>query len=524
MRITLYMFRSGTELSVDVLREGAKFREVSVRGVQGATWRLFVHPGRENVASWVENVRPIVVDDPLADLKTRSSSGVLLAEVDERLFAVTFGHGYHAPDPKLLQRGFGLRVTANTIAKVSSADTRGLSSTGRSQKTILPTASELYALGIEPSEEWVRQLGGEVDQKDFATTAAGADSLRLTIKDFSLNDLPDKLRQILERYESTEYTRRFAFIDNFIGLDRKDEVVRELDEQVDTLLRARDSSIFFAAPDPFEQSNVDYHIVQYRKQQRIEQLTQAEVFAALDQLKLPQDIAHRVRISAYDDNGVTVDKQHELYDYIQVEVPRSDGRYVLTAGRWFRVSNDYVEDIHRRVAIIEDRTDVLNLPTWKKKELSEDESDHTAEGSYNKIVAKRPECALLDKKNFYIGGPSQKVEICDVLTVQKELICVKIASSSSTLSHLFSQGSVSASLMHIPDYQARVLDHLAELDPDPEFGERGDWTFVYAIATEKDGPLSQNLFFFSQVNLVNHYDLIDGRGYNVALAKIEVEE
>ena len=106
-----------------------------------------------------------------------------------------FRHGYHAIEPRCIEQGFGVRATANIIAsdQITSADTKGFNRSPRSQKTILSSASELYALGIEPAEEWVRQLSGKVKVQDVATTAAGADSLRLTIKNFSLTDLPDKL-------------------------------------------------------------------------------------------------------------------------------------------------------------------------------------------------------------------------------------------------------------------------------------------------------------------------------------------
>ena len=54
---------------------------------------------------------------------------------------------------------------------------------------------------------------------------------------------------------------------------------------------------------------------------------------------------------------------------------------------------------------------------------------------------------LMDKKTFKIGGNYDKIEVCDVLTEDRELICVKKMENSSSMSHLFSQGSVSATLL-----------------------------------------------------------------------------
>jgi uncharacterized protein (TIGR04141 family) len=488
----------------------------------GIQWQLFVSGHPPNEASWVKNLRPIVVNDELDELRTTSSSAVLLIERAGRLFALTFGHGFHAIEAQYLERGFGLRVTANVIAanQVTSADTRGMSGNGKNQKTMLAAASELYALGIEPTEEWVRQLSGKAAEQGFAATAAGADSLRLTIKDFSLRSLPNKLSTVWDRYEAQDYQNSFGFLDNFIRLDRSDPVIEELDNLVEYMVRRRDSSLGFAAPDPFEQLNVDHYSVKYRIETLVDHLGHEEMLNAVHGLPCRRPLLRSVKVFAYDDAGQVVDKRYDLYDYVQAEVPRGDGRYVLTAGSWFRVSDDYVSQIRAYVAGIEDVTDALGLPNWDRAVLKADTNDPTLEGSYNRFVVKRGGFALLDKKNVLIGGPHQKIEICDLLTKQKQLICVKQASKSSTLSHLFAQGGVSASLMHEPSYNRRVMRHLHELDSDAKYGSSSDWTFVYAIATDKPGILSDSLFFFSQTNLVTHARDIRSRGFRVALCKI----
>jgi uncharacterized protein (TIGR04141 family) len=522
MRITLYLLRDGAPATGDVLRDASRFREVAVHPATGITWNLLVSGSPPSDASWVKNLRPIVVSDKLPECRTSSSSAVLLAEHDGRVFAVTFGHGFHALDPQYVERGFGLRVTANVIAatRVTSADTRGMSGTGRNQKTILSTASALYDLGIEPTEEWVRQLSGKVTEQDFAATAAGADSLRLTIKDFALPQLPEKLARIRERFEATDYTKDFAFLDNFIRLDRSDPLVDELDEIVERMVRSRDDSLSFAAPDPFEQLHVDRYGIKYRREIQLDHLGRDEVLDAVHDLGLRDGLLRRMKISAYDDAGQVIDKRYDLYDYVQAEVPRADARYVLTAGTWFRVSDDYVAQIHEYVRDIDDLTGQLALPDWDRTLLKADPDDKTLEGSYNIIAARDLGCALLDKKNVHIGGPHQKIGICDLLSTEKQLICVKQASRSSTLSHLFAQGGVSASLMNDMLYQRHVMAHLRTLDTQAVYGTPSDWTFIYAIAIDKPGRLADSLFFFSQANLVTHARDIRSRGFRVALCLI----
>ena len=62
----------------------------------------------------------------------------------------------------------------------------------------------------------------------------------------------------------------------------------------------------------------------------------------------------------------------------------------------------------------------------------------------------------LDKKFVYDGGP-RKMEICDILTRDGGLIHVKHRGSSSTLSHLFTQGVNSAErLLQDADFRSRA--------------------------------------------------------------------
>ncbi|MDS0136359.1 TIGR04141 family sporadically distributed protein [Amycolatopsis sp. CM201R] len=258
MQITLNLLRPEMELDRGLLREHIRFREIDVHppDADGVTWRLFVRSKPARQASWTHNVTPIVVDPSgLTRLKSQSSAGVLLVGLQDRVFAVTFGMGHHALEPATVEPGFGLKVTANVVAqdRVTSANTKGFNRTGRSQKTVLPAASAFVDLGVEPAEEWIRRLGGRVGDPDFAASAEGADSLKLNIKEFSLCKLPEKLQQIFAHYQSVAYRETFPFLDNFVRVSKGEPLVKKLDAAVAELVRQRDSSLAFAAPDPFDQ-------------------------------------------------------------------------------------------------------------------------------------------------------------------------------------------------------------------------------------------------------------------------------
>lgn len=245
------------------------------------------------------------------------------------------------------------------------------------------------------------------------------------------------------------------------------------------------------------------------------------MYDALDQLTLGADPLTTVKVHAFNGDGQEVDRSYPLRDYVQAEVDHGGRRFVLTSGVWFEVAADFVTEVHDFVASIPDITTSLNLPPWPESAWK-DVNAPTGEGAYNEHVAAARGFALMDKKNVTVTG-RQRVEMCDLLTANRQLVCVKRASRSSSLSHLFAQGSVSASLMHEPPYAEHVHKSLLTVNSQAaQSYNPADWMFVYAIATDKPGPLADTLFFFSQVHLRTHVKHITERGYKVALARVEL--
>jgi Family of unknown function (DUF6119) len=174
---------------------------------------------------------------------------------------------------------------------------------------------------------------------------------------------------------------------------------------------------------------------------------------------------------------------------------------------------------HRRAqAEAASQTDELSLDPWKR-------GIHPAEGDYNALLADHRNWRLLDKQNFHLPASYEKIEICDLLTERKQLLCVKRMTRSSTLSHLFMQGQVSAQLLtaNLEGYRDRIMQDLKQLDSRTTFGTNSDWTVVYAIATPTPGTLASSLYFFSKVALHHAAQQLRSLGVRVAIARIPME-
>jgi uncharacterized protein (TIGR04141 family) len=120
-----------------------------------------------------------------------------------------------------------------------------------------------------------------------------------------------------------------------------------------------------------------------------------------------------------------------VYRSIVYEVIVEGELYVLTGGDWFRINLNFKQRVYDEANGL-DRRDGLPL------------ADHgTDEDTYNLQAAETMDALCLDKKLVFDGGPD-RMEICDVLTRDGGFIHVKQRGSSSTLSHLFTQGLNSA--------------------------------------------------------------------------------
>ncbi|MEU0883366.1 DUF6119 family protein [Lentzea sp. NPDC005914] len=461
----------------------------SAEGVTG--WRLFVRRSFEQMPNWYEHLQPIMVLEDAQRITTRSAGAVLLVQAHKRIFAITFGTGFHAVDAALVEPDFGLKVAANCIDEdgLTLADARGLGKGKRNATSRLAQPGAMFALGLLTDEEWIRQFGGAVNIPGFAKSAKGADALQLNIDDFSLFDLSMKLRQALDLYESDAYRENFPFLDYFRRETDKD-TIEILDGMTADAMRARDPEIGFALPDEFDLITDRYQLSRRRRKVSLAELRTEDVYAAIDGLNGWADPLKSVKVEAFDfDSGEGRGKEplrRYVVGSVRYEVDGVSRDYAMTAGVWFRVAHEYAESIDLYLEHnVPDVTDDLALPEWDDKFLEENIEGKYGEIRYNRYACRELGHGMLDR-DLYRGRAGENVEYCDQLSAHKKLICVKRMDGSDKMSHLFQQGSVSAQLIMTNDeYKAGLMEKLQLLDADAEFGSPLDWTVVYAIATSK---------------------------------------
>jgi uncharacterized protein (TIGR04141 family) len=148
------------------------------------------------------------------------------------------------------------------------------------------------------------------------------------------------------------------------------------------------------------------------------------------------------------------------------------------------------------------------------------------EDDYNVLAAEAIGALCTHPQLVHVDG-RDPVELCDILTSDRRFVHVKRRGASSTLSHLFAQGLVSAELylddQRFRDGAAELLERL-EASPDLLSKERpnpGEWEVAYVVVTRgrrNDTPYT--LPFFSLANLASSARRLQSRGYKVSVAEV----
>lgn len=529
MRLTLYLLQPGVTASRDLLARNEDYREVRVRPPSNPdlAWQLYVKAPPPLDSRWVPTLRQIAQEPSDLKLQSQASGAILLCTMDSRVFALTFGTGFHAVSSSITEPDFGLKVAANSVdtKRLNMAEVRGMGKGARNAVSKLPIPNQLFALRLQPNEEWIRRLGGDCIDTTIATSINGAESLRITRDDFKLDGLATLLPQLLQRFDSDAYKEHLPTLDNFRRLPGTHPLIPQLNEAVDALVHRRDDGVGFAAPDELDFHDLDgYVLKQRRRPHSLTDLSTDAVYHAIDVLDGWPDPLHKIRVEALSGSSGPEKKLRE-YVVTDVSLPSNadaEHRYVCTANAWFKVAESYATYLAQVLDRVPDVTDEVAMPDWNDDWLKANVVGNYGEERYNRHAAARPGNYLVDRK-LYTASAGERVEACDVITNRKQLVCVKRLDGSATMIHLFEQGAISATLLkQKDDYRDYVMKLYREAGGGGDFGSESDWTFVFAIATRRPGTIKELLPFFARASLNANIDTITDKGYRVALAKIEM--
>ncbi len=528
-RLTLYLLQD-VERPADALDADQAPSVVALApasGLDGTFYWTFRPP---TPPAWVSYMSPVLSAVP-ANLKSSSASGLLVFKSRNCYFAATFGYARGLLDQSKVVRQFGLRVVLNTIdpRQIRSLDTKTFEDMVVARTTQASRSTSLPVFGVDVSRDILRAATGEPHDPRYGKRVSGADAIVLNL-DGPVTDLPSICADLLDAHAATAYKQSFSWIDD-LAIVEEPTTIEALDEALVAQLRERDtSSTHLAMPDTLNWEDIDAFKIAGTRGVEYDELD-------LDTyLKdLPDDDVANLSVGRLKGRRVSVsfsrssgdwDAKWSVYHSLVSEQKTATGMYVLIEGRWFEVSKTLAESVDTFISKIE-RAPLALLPSVQGEK----------EGDYNRRLADADQSGRirLDAKILNPEGAASGLEFCDVLTSTGVLIHVKRKSRSSTLSHLFAQGVVSATaLIGDGQFRNKIRAKMLEANRTPgvwdqvvpdssEAPDRGAYTVSYVVITNSTKTDNTWLPFFSRLNLMLQARALANLGIRYTLDRVAVE-
>lgn len=497
---------------------------------EGVLYTIESTPKEPRWVSFVEEAFPEGVSIPSSTLP----AALLFVRAGGRLFAVTFGHARHQLKPESFETDFGLKVTLNTVDenKLRSLDLRTIEEQTVHTRRQVSRSSAIDAFSVDDVRDLLGAVTGEPSDATLARRLGGRDSLSLTAE-IAFSELADKCQALLSSYESTRYQKNFGWVDN-IRFIRDATTRQRLDDSLLQALNARDfQKLHLAPPEVIEWDGAGF-LYPGETAGRVEvhsDLDLEECLAAMaarakvppEEFELSPEMLKSARIRAVEDSGAEYDKW-PLYKCLVAELRSGDDLHVLSAGQWFKVEKDFAARTLKEAS--EYVKELEHLPPARVNQKEEDYNKEAAQGSKDLV--------LLDRGLVKSKGARTRFEGCDLFSSGRQFIHVKRKVRSSSLSHLFSQGAVSAEAFLLDEQTRQQFKQLVEkrnpalatLLGDPKKAPtRGEYEVVFAvIAKAHRQKWPQSLPFFSQLNFVRQATRLRMLGYKVALCRVDEQK
>lgn len=498
-------------------------------GIDGA--EVFVGQIYSNPPSWRTFISEGFGEVP-ERIFTGGAGAVIFIPVLDRTAAVCFGHIHIALDDDAFERQFGLRVTLNTVSRGSlrTLDLATPDAVTFQKRVQASKDSDVQAFGVDMLRDLARVAGGTPRRAAFAKFVAGKDSLSI-VCDVEAKTLQTKCLEIVEAFGLDAYQQEFSWVDNMRMVVERD-VIELLDarlfEAIEQLRIGNATDLHMAPPEVVsytEGSELHYngfgsHGTNFYS------LSIEDYISELDRCGYDGDIyaikeKHRVKCRGESDENFS--EKWKVYDCFVFETSLDGGSdeefYVLFAGSWYRIQKKFKDQVEKFFDSIPKMTIIGKTRCINERELIKDISDN------------RTDLLMLDQTKINPDGVKYaNLEPCDFFSDKRQFIHLKDGHSSGPISHLWSQGVVSAEAF-VSDAvfrkklraEVRSLGRGFEslLPKSTERVDRDTYQIVYGIMRKPYADGRLDIPFFSKVSFQAAAERIQQFGIPIAIELIE---
>ena len=489
-------------------------------------WTGFVNEGFYDIGT-----RELNSDEDLLALESSGAGCAIFVPVRDRLITVCFGRIHLALNDDPFERQFGLKVALNAVPSsgLRTLDLATPDAVTFQRRIQASKDSEVAAFGVDPVRDLARVAGGTPRDADFAKFVAGKDSLSMTAE-VSVQSLEGKCYDVLAMYEKRRYVDEYPWVDQFTRVQEKD-VIEELDEclflAICSLRTGTHEELHMAPPEIVDYlAGSELRFSGFRGAKTpFSRLTIEDYVTELEARGFDGDVdaikrRHVVEAVVGDSREFT--EKWKVYSCFVFETTLEgddDGiHYVLATGSWHRVTEAFQRRVEEFFSQVERRTVIGPTYCRNERELIDD------------LAEIRTDLVKLDQVKINpVGTARAQIEPCDFLSQEGEFIHIKDGESSGPISHLWSQGTVSADALvgdekFVRDLRTAVAERddrfLSVLPQHTSDVGRGRFTVLYAIMRRpyRDGSLGMP--FFSKVSLQAPIQYVRKLGFEVAIELI----
>jgi uncharacterized protein (TIGR04141 family) len=524
----------------DFIDPQKKTTHYSLRGRYNFQAGLFVAPPDEGPPSWLAPLK--IGFGALEQIPDSiNNSAVLIIKVRhhgrELHFAATFGFGRFLLRPGAFERNYGMRVALNAIYpkhkgkrldsdRLRSVDSKTVGANTFRTRRQADRKADFETFDVDIERDLLSGLTGTpLDTRLWGTRIDGADALHLH-RSVSF----DQLGKICSQLEanSAKVPPEFSWVDNIFAV-RDSALIEVLKQRIVEMIKSGEPRNLELAPpelvewgdiDHFEFSfdanysfaepNIDEYIKRLRAKNKLADLSLGQLTAG-----------HRLVAL---DAGAKQIGSWTIFRSLSGEIEHRSPSYIVSEGEFFEITSGYLDQLDGTLNKLREFAGDLpqSRPSW-------------SEDRYNREASRDQNNLLLDKKTVRLTSRTAPIEVCDILTSRRQLIHVKRKLNSSSLSHLFAQGLVSADLLLMnEEFRQKVRQRIAPLERARHLGNRfsrlfppnrgitaRDFVVVYTIiARWKGRTLNEALPFFSKVNLRRCMHELVRMGYGVTYRRI----
>lgn len=552
LSLTVFQIRSAEikELDDAVRMKTLGWKRIRERTFGDFSLRLYLPKSRRTSPPWLALVREFGLN---SDLTSVSNRALILVQVTSDgvngHMAFAFGHGRHMLRPEVIDRGFGLRAALNAMYEDGGNEPDPVRVQQIVAKTIAQTTMrtnrqassvvefEQFDLDIE-NDMLSAVTGVPVNNERWGNRIRGADAITIKAK-VSLEALGPLAMDLMELGQRMDYRDRFDWIDHVNVVDDptllttlRAEVVNEATLQSTRTKIAPPELIDWSDVSGFRFRLTDNNDAAPQSDEHTPNIDRYLQLLAASDKDLSFELMQSHYVEAINSNGETAHKW-PIAQALVTEVQVDEKTYLLEEGNFYQIETEFMDILDTFVDHIDEAK--VCLPNASVDAMGNLER----EDSYNNRAAgKSTNHLLLDKKLIRVASTASPIEVCDVLTSRAQFIHIKRNLGSSTLSHLFSQGYISAdAYLTNSEFRNQVRSKIEEAAPERAHARRfleslkldspssRHIEVVYAVIAKWDGrKLSSALPFFSKINLRRTVRDLRRSGFRVSFRQIDIVE